>query len=316
MKTYSIILLAFLLVASCTIEEREPLKGGMLSQLNKLPHDASLVGYINFKTIRQSSLYDLFQQNAERELFSSPEYEEFVTKTGFDLQKDMHEFYFAAVPQKEDKPINGIFIARGDYDPEKLIDYIQKNAEEKDLTISEYRSVSLYQIEDGNMVFCFKDSNTIIGGKEELVKHILDEQKQDTQLGLLPQIKKLKYKNWAWMAMQAEPFIAKIKDRPYADRMQGLQSIMDAGFALKLSEKLIVDGYCTCTDADKAKLLMEAAKGAIAAAKLSMSNDRDAIDILNKIAVETDDNIITTNAEMERAEIEKMLAKRQSMLSI
>ena len=129
----------------------------------------------------------------------------------------------------------------------------------------------------------------------------------------MPQIKELKFKSYAWMVMEAKPFLDQIRRHDIADRLQGVYNIDNASFTMNLSDNFRFNGQCECSDEEKAELLRDAIKGAIAAAKLSVSEDRDAIDILNKIEISVEGKQVSANSDMSRKEIEKLIDRGQTI---
>jgi hypothetical protein len=65
-------------------------------------------------------------------------------------------------------------------------------------------------------------------------------------------------------------------------------------------------------DAEKAGLFRDAMKGFVATAKLSMSEDRDAIDILNKIKIDTKKDEVVIQFKMSQEDIDKLKEKRKA----
>ena len=316
MKKYIIFILSLVFIVSCDIVERESLSAEMRDQLQKLPHDANLIGYINFARMKSNPVFDLFQEDIEDEMFQSEEYEDFLKSTGFDIEEDIHEVYFAAISPEKSEGYNGIFIASGTFNPDKIIAYIKEQDSEKELLTETYDQFTLYYFEEEKLYFCFKDDKTIIGGSQTLVKKALSEKKSETDLVLMPQIKSMRYKSWAWMTMNTESILKKMQASGITERMPVVKSIKSASMAIKLTDNLYFNGECLCSDNEKAGLLKDALKGAIAAAKLSVSDDRGTIDVLNSINVETENNLLITNGEMSKSDIEKLIAQKNKVMTI
>ncbi len=316
MKKYIIFILSLVFIVSCDIVERESLSVEMRDQLQKLPSDANLIGYINFARMKTSPFVDLFQDDIEDEMFQCEEYRDFLKSTGFDIEKDIHEVYFAAISPETSEGYGGIFIASGDFNPDKIIAYINEQDSEKEILTETYDQFTLYYLKEEKLSFCFKDDNTIIGGSQALVKKALLDENSETDLVLMPQIKSMRYKSWAWVTMNTESILKKIQASGIAERMPIVKSIRSASMAIKLTDNLYFNGECLCSDNEKAGLLKDALKGAIAAAKLSVSYDRGTIDVLNSINVKTENNLLITNGEMSKSDIEKLIAQKNKVMSI
>ncbi len=126
MKTKLLAIGLLLLLGACVQERVEPLTPDMQQQLALLPQEADLIGYINLQQIRESAVSKLFLDSAGMKMFHSDEFEEFKTATGFDFQKDTKSIYFAAGLDSNHKGMNGIFVATGNFDPEKIGSYKQE----------------------------------------------------------------------------------------------------------------------------------------------------------------------------------------------
>jgi len=316
MKKYITFLLALVFIVSCDIVERESLSSEMHDHLQQLPPDANLIGYINFAKMKSSPVFDLLQNDIEDEIFQCEEYRDFLKSTGFDIEKDIHEVYFAAISQEKSEGYNGIFVASGTFNPDKIIAYIKEQDSEKELLTETYDQFTLYYLKEEKLSFCFKDDKTIIGGSQSLVKKALMEESSETDLVLMPQIKSMRYKSWAWMTMNTESILKKMQAHRITERIPVVKSIRSVSMAIKLTDNLYFNGECICSDNEKAELLKDALKGAIAAAKLSVSNDRGTIDVLNSINVETKNNLLITDGEMSKSDIEKLIAQKNRVMSI
>ena len=115
---------------------------------------------------------------------------------------------------------------------------------------------------------------------------------------------KVKYHNGIWMTMQTGEVIDELVDDVEDDvpmgNLQALRSVEHVDFSMDLTREIRMTGQGHFTDADKAELFHDAIKGAVAAAKLSASRDRELVDILNKLDIETDANSVRFDFEMSQ----------------
>jgi hypothetical protein len=316
MKILSIFFIALFFITSCQVVERESISANMHEQLQKLPQESSIIGYINLAKLKTSPVYDLFKGDVEDEIIQNDEYQEFLEITGFDLEKDLHEIYFAALSLNKKDDQRGIFMASGSFSPDKIIAYIREQDRDEELLSESFNQFTLYSFDKNNLYFCFKDENTIIGGSRDLVIKMLNDETKKIKPNLMPQIESLKYKNWAWMTMSTESFLSRMQDHGISERLPVVNSISNATMAFKLTDNLYFNGECVCADDEKAELLRDAVKGAISAAKLSVSDDRDTIDILNRIDVRAKNNLMIADANMTEADIKKLIAQKNKVLTI
>ena len=281
-----------------------------------MPQESSVIGYVNLAKLKSSPVYDLFKGDVEDEIMQHDEYQEFLEITGFDLEKDLHEIYFAALSLAKKDDQHGIFMASGSFSPDKIIAYIREQDREEELFSESFNQFTLYSLDKNNLYFCFKDENTIIGGSRDLVIKILSDEIPTAKPTLMPQIESLKYKNWAWMTMGTESFLSRMQDYGISESLPVVKSIKNVSMAFKLTDNLYFNGECVCADDEKAELLKDAVKGAISAAKLSVSDDRDTIDILNRIDVSAKNNLLIADGEMTETDIKKLIAQKNKVMSI
>ena len=314
MKLSSILLpFIFIALAGCVPERYESFDESDLKYLALLPQETNLIGSINFSKIRDTEIYDLFVKYAGRTPFESEEYQIFVEKTGFDIQQDLSQVYFAGFGPGDRYNERGIFIATGNFSPEKISDFIEEEASTSEKLISEYyHDFKLYRIPHEDLTFCFADTHTLIGGKDSLVMNSLDRLGKDNTLSdnLREELTSIRYKSQVWIWMNTENFIASLPPSDLGDRIKSLETIRSGQMSMAMSNEVKFDGICICGDEENAKIIRDMIKGAVATAKLNLSDDRDGVDILNKIDVETDGNTVTVYFNMSRDEIEHLLQKK------
>ncbi|MEJ2054166.1 MAG: hypothetical protein P8X42_09625, partial [Calditrichaceae bacterium] len=129
---------------------------------------------------------------------------------------------------------------------------------------------------------------------------------------LISQIDKLKYKDSAWFTMDTK-LLAKQMHKQNNKKLKSLESIERFSISADLNENLRI--YCESVfiSNEKAKLFYDAAKGVIAAGKLSVTDDREIIDILNAIDVSQDGDIVTIDMKLNKQEIEKLKNKKDDI---
>ncbi len=314
MRTVFFILIGMvIIIAGCTKERADLLSSSDLKYLALMPQDASIIGTMNFSKIHQTKIYDLFMKYAKHNPFDSEDYKVFTEETGFDLEKDLSQFYFAGIGRGHKYQTNGIFIATGKFTPEKISEFIESKADDSEKLISEsYHNFKLYRVHRKDMAFCFADDQTLIGGRDSLVMIALDRFGKENSLSdnLQNEISSIRYKTHAWIWMNTEQFLASLPMSEFGDRLRSLDSITNGQMSVELADDIKFDGRCTCRDKENAELIQDMIKGGIAAAKLSFTEDRNAIDILNKIEVESDDNKVKVNFDMSGKEIDYLLSKQ------
>ena len=85
---------------------------------------------------------------------------------------------------------------------------------------------------------------------------------------------------------------------------------------MKVGQDLQFAGEGEFADAENAELFHDAVKGALAAAKLSMSGDREAVDVLNKIEIKIKGSRVVVNSQINKADVDKLVAKRDELTQL
>ena len=88
--------------------------------------------------------------------------------------------------------------------------------------------------------------------------------------------------------------------------MKSLQGVL---LSAQIEEQAKLYGEALCDNEENSRLLAQAAKGALATAKLSVSDDRDAVDMLNRIDVELKGKSVEMRADLDKAFFDKWLEK-------
>ena len=229
------------------------------------------------------------------------------------MEKDLGSLYFAGSGFDSRASGHGIFIATGNFSPDKISAFIQAEADEPDKILSEsHNSFKIYRIQNEDLTFCFADEHTLIGGQDALVTAALDRMNTENTIDdqLREALSPIRFKSQAWVWMNTQKMLASLPESELADRIRSLQTVSSGQMSLAMSDELRFDGVCICTDAENAEIIQDMIKGAIATAKLGFTDDRDGVDILNKITVDQHGNEVVLRFSMERNEIEHLLKKK------
>lgn len=311
------VLLMVGLFSNCGPEREAALSTQMKEQIALLPQDAGAYGYVNIQRLHKANFARFFVDSMKQQLTESAEFETFVAETGLDPEKDIHEAYFALMVNDNHKKPLGLVVAGGSFDSEKIIGFLKEKDEHQKLQEEKAGAHTLYVIADKHMTFCFYNSETLIGGARDLVIKWLEGRdskgaKAAISPALLDDLNRLKYKQGMWLSVNPETWKTKIKNTDLK-KFNGLKSLTDLGFSLDITDKIKFFAKGDFDDKEKAKLFEEAIRGFIAAGKLSVSDDRDVIDILNNIRVETKDGQVTVNFKVSEKEIKQLLDKQKTL---
>lgn len=319
----SMILLLFaMLLWQCGADSSQ-FSAEMTRELSRLPVQNGNTGlaYINVKMLRESDFYDMVNDSINAHLGHQRDFQEFLSQTGFDFRNDVDEIYAVFDPGNRRFDHSALLVAIGNFQPEKITGYINQKAPEGKLVSESYGDFRLLRPEGGENVFCFANESHAVFGTENRVKAWLDKLDSGENAGidsnLRERLSEIKFKNGMWVTVNAEKMVDKLMDQipdtPDKRYFQPLQSVEQVFFSAKVDDAIRVDGAGLFSDAKNAGLFRDALKGALAAFKLSLSYDREAVDIVNKVNIETYKRKIRVNVEVTKREIEKMIRRHQGL---
>jgi hypothetical protein len=300
-----------IVVLLCSCERPgEQFSKEMLQQISKLPQDSHVFGYANIQKMQQSSLMALLSDSGKIDPFHDPDYKEFVKATGFNLQKDVKELYFAANFDEKNCDGAGLVIAMGHFQPKKMMSYVTSRDSCSHIMHEKLDDYDFYFFNEKSFCACFPDSGTLVGGKTEMVKQWLGQatpdQGKQIDAHLMQRLQKIRYKNTCWIYSDFSISRDFIKNSP--DEIKNItEGILNLTISTQIDEKLSIYGECECHDDEKADLLKDAIKGGIAAFKLSQSNERDVIDTLNKIHIQKENNYIRGDFSLTKEDVQRII---------
>jgi hypothetical protein len=210
-------------------------------------------------------------------------------------------------------------VINGNYQPERIMTYIMEEQEGSEVQEKQFNDYTLYLVDDGEFAICFADNNRLIVGNENSIQEWLEkgtlDQKNEPSESTKKSIDELKYKKQCWMLMDAQKFVNEMMgefNHRQSENFQGLKSLQSLNFSVYFDDNMKFHALGQFEDAEKAGLFRDAMKGFVATAKLSMSEDRDAIDILNKIKIDTKKDEVVMQFKMSQEDIEKLKEKRKA----
>ena len=321
MKTRILLLFSIMLfltvIISCVQERKHPVSAEMESQIALLPQDAGIFGYVNIKRLSNAEFSHFFVDSAKKHIMQQGDFLEFVEQTGLDPEKDIREVYFAGKLETNGKTPPGLVVVKGEFDPEKIVSFLLEKEEHNRILKEDYKDNNLYLIEEKASAFCFANNQTLIGGGVEQVKTWLDNQHSDkVSLSgnklLLQELENMKYKEGMWLSLNPKVWKEQLKGKRLPD-FKGLDELKNLGFSLDITDKLQFSARGAFTDAERAKLFEEAIKGFVAAGKLSVSDDREVIDILNNIDVQADGSNVKVDFEINEQDAKKVIEKKKKI---
>lgn len=286
-----------------------PVSSSMKKELSRLPESAIGMAYVNINKIKESEFFSMFEDKFNMELNEDEDYQDFTDATGFDFTKDVDEMYVTFAPGESRDQKQFLAVIKGSFDEEKIVDFISTHDKRHELKSQQYQDYKIYRIEDKPVRFSFPDANTLIVGVEHYVTTWLNGDENSHKW--IKRMEKMRYKDGICFTMDAKAVINEVMtqiDRmDEAKRLQALKSVEDVYFSAEATDEILFEGRGKFSDAQNAELFHDAIKGVLATVKISVSGDRDAVDIFNKIKINQDGDWITSHFKMSKEDVEKLM---------
>ena len=121
---------------------------------------------------------------------------------------------------------------------------------------------------------------------------------------------KLRYKEQCWFVANTTAMMEKVAEelgeRGEFKGTRAVKAVQNVMFSANVGSKADLYGEALCDSEDNSQLLTEAMKGALATAKLAVSDDRDAVDMLNRIDVDRAGKAVKMSASLDKTFFDKM----------
>ncbi len=329
-----VLLLALaILAAGCSKPTTTALPSAVDQHLAWIPQTVNGVAYCDVQSLRQSELGQALQKDWSDEIMRMREdrdYKEWLERAGVDFEKDLHSVLMGFHGDRHDSASTFAVVVTGNFDEQKIANTItamrdslrELHEEHKmsDLVTETYGGKTLYVVKKhGEKAFYFADTHTLVAGNKDWVQAIIDGKtagesvKQNEALtGLM---NKLPYADQCWLvantAETMETLSEELGARGEFKGTRAVKSLQSALFSANVGKKAMLYGEALCDSDDNSKLLSETVKGALATAKLAVSDDREAVDMLNQIDVEQAGKSVKFSANLDKAFFDKMREKAE-----
>jgi hypothetical protein len=313
---FTFVLMISFLLTQCGKEKIQSLESEVQNQLELLPETTTALAYINIAAIRTSVFFSMMD-TLPRNPFRMNKYRDFVESTGLDVRKDLDKIYITFTPGEEQFEKDVLIVAKGVFDSQKILEFLSEKNMDETIMEENYKGSKVYTIGDRDMIFSFPDNQTLVIGKADMLKAWLANFKEGAsdrrKTKWVERVKKMKYKNGICFSMDAQAMVEALQNQfnqmDSGKKFPALQALVDLNFSANMDENFKFDGNGHFTDSEKAKLFYDAIKGMLATVKISVSDDREKVDILNKIKIDQTNSDISVVLNLSRAEIKKLMEK-------
>ncbi len=329
-----VLLLALAIVAGgCSKPSTTALPSSVDQHLAWIPQTVNGVAYCDMQSLRQSELGQALQKDWSDEIKRMREdrdYKEWLEKAGIDFEKDLHSVLAGFHGDRHDSASTFAVVIIGNFDEQKIANTItamrdslrELHEEHKmsDFVTETYSGKTLYVVKKrSEKAFYIVDAHTLVAGNKDWVQAVIDGKtagesvKQNEALTAL--MNKLPYADQCWLvantAETMETLSEELGARGEFKGTRAVKSLQSVVLSANVGKRADLYGEAWCDSEENSKLLADAVKGALATAKLAVSDDREAVDMLNRIDVDQAGKSVKFSAELDKAFFDKMREKAE-----
>jgi hypothetical protein len=313
-------------VAGCSRPAATSLPAAVDQRLEWIPKTAEGLVYLDLESLRASALAKELEEDwgeRMRQWREDAEYRQFMEMTGFDIERDLQQILAGVENDEHESMGSPTVIATGNFDEQKIISALDslrdvRHEHKRPAFFSEtYGGKTIYVSDDSAKALYFVDAHTVLFGKKAWVQSVIDGKtagesvkQNEAMMALLQQAP---FKNQCWMVANTTKMAERISEELGPEggfkgtrAMKSLQGVL---FSAQIEAQAKLYGKALCDNEENSRLLAEAAKGALATAKLSVSDDRDAVDMLSGIDIALKGKSVEMRANLDKAFFDKWLEK-------
>lgn len=329
-----VLLLALAIVAGgCSKPTITALPSSVDQHLAWIPQTVNGVAYCDVQSLRQSELGQALQKDWSDEIKRMREdrdYKEWLEKAGIDFEKDLHSVLAGFHGDRRDSASTFAAVITGNFDEQKIAntitamrDSLRELHEEykmSDFVTETYNGKTLYVVKKhGEKAFYIADAHTLVAGNKAWVQAIIDGKTAGESVkqneALMALMNKLPYAEQCWLVANTAETMETLSEefgaRGEFKGTRAVKSLQSVALSANVGQKADLYGEAWCDNEDNSKLLAEAVKGALATAKLAVSDDREAVDMLNRIDVDQAGKSVKFSANLDKAFFDKMREKAE-----
>jgi hypothetical protein len=259
-----------------------------------VPNDTVLLVGINMDALRKTPWY-------QKSVVNLPLLDEFANQTGLDVRKDLWEALLVS------DGVHSALLARGRFSEQGMEPDIKRPG----MTRTPYKGHTL--IGNDESAFTFVSSTSVIAGRPDSVKFILDQrgQSKGPPAALWQMARSIPADNQIWLAA-AGGFGELAKSAPRTGNLANMARVFSmlesatAGADLRSGLKAFVHGAAR-TDQD-ARTLADGVRGLLGLARLSTGNQPEVLKVYDGIQVEQQERTLRVNVTLTPDVFDKALS--------
>lgn len=330
---FTFLLALTILAGACSKTRTTALPATVDQHLAWIPQAVNGVAYFDVQSMRQSELGKALEKDFDEPIArmrGNRDYRKMLEMTGFDFEKDLHSVLMGFHGDRHDSADAFAAVVTGNFDEQKIIqgitamrDSLEEHHGERErpeLETESYGGKNLYVVKKRDeMAFYFPDANTLVVGNKAWVQAVIDGKTADESVkqneALTTLMNKLPYADQCWLvantAETMETLSEELGARGEFKGTRAVKSLQSVALSANVGKKADLYGEAWCDNEENSKLLADAVKGALATAKLAVSDDREAVDMLNRIDVDRAGKSVKFSANLDKAFFDKMREKAE-----
>ncbi len=297
-----------------------PATTGHVEYLRLMPENTSFVFYANLQEMKQSSVGEEFRLEFEKKFRDEEDedYEEFVRETGMDPKKDIVEAWVGGFAVAKDDNVAGA-IVRGRFDEKRIVSYAREKKSHRYEEVV-YKGHKIYRFGKDDEQMTFLDANSVVVGDRRWLEVIIDQAEsggknvQDNDI-MSSYMSEVAHKEHLWGVVDLSGFSAdwagELRRNSAFQGTQSLENLKSIVFYSHFDEKTDLYMRGNFTTSEEAETVAEMVSGFKAMAKLMVSDDREAVDMLNDIKIDTDGAVMEVKTQFDKTFWHKFKEKRK-----
>ena len=317
-----------IMAAGCSKPQTTSLPSGVDQHLAWIPQMVNGVAYFDMQSLRQSELGKALEKDFGEEMAEMRKdrhFKKMLEAAGFDFEKDFHRVLAGFRGGAHDSASTFALVATGNFDEQKIIATINAerdsleehygDRERHELITETYNGKAIYVIKERDeKAFYFPDAHTLVAGGKDWVQAVIDGKTADRSVkqntAVVELINKLRFKDQCWLVANTAEVMERMAEEMGESRdfrgTRAVKAVQNVVFSAHVAERAELNGEAVCDNEENSRLLADAAKGALATAKLAVSDDREAVDMLNRIDIEMKGKSVEFAANLDKAFFDKL----------
>lgn len=253
---------------------------------------------------------------------SDPSFEQFVTATGFDPRRDLHEVLIASSGTPDNA--RGVLLFRGSFDAPRIVAMAKLNG----ATIKPYKGIEILSgTKSGgpwsfNMggtktdgAFTFLDNGTAVLGDARSLRAVIDRRGvgRGPNPRLAARVRQLseQYHAWGVSMLPVADWSSKVPDENVSGVMQGdaLRSIEESSGGIRFGEEIEISGEAVTRSEKDAVALADVIRFLTGLMQLNQKDARISgpAKILQSLDLRTEGNVMKLSLRFPEADLEKFI---------